>query len=566
MNNKNYKIIILSLTLIFTIISFINFGHRHLNNTSWIAQNKSDKLLITFDKPTLVNKVNINYGLTTGKYHILYTTSDGKTETLKDTGIDNFPPHYQWSNLSINTYTPITSMSFEIDEPQVEIRQLAFFDNNNNYLNNFKVQSYPSMTEMNSLVSDSQPKDIYDKWLSSTVFDEIYYVSSAKQYIDGVPPYVDVHPPLGMLIIAIALILLGISPFAWRLIPNICGILLVPIMYIFANKIFRDKKLAIIAAILIMVEFMHYSISRLAFLDSILVFFITLQYFYLYCYVSKRLAGSSFKQSAKYLYLCALFLGFGISTKVNAGFAIPAIFIWLFYCEIIACKSTPKQTILKVIYLFLIFTIVPLTIYILSYIPYYHSMHATNIFSFVIDRYQHMYDYQVNGLKDASHPYASKWWTWPLLITPMSIYYWQEPIASANGLISSSIVLMGNPAIYWASIPSVLILAFKWIKKPNYNIAFILLAIFAQYLPYALFQRISFIYYFYPVTPFIILSIVYVIKLAFENTNKNYHYIAYAYITIAIVLFALYFPVLSGLNVSRDYTVKLLLLLNNWNF
>lgn len=563
---KTNKIIVLALTLFYAIISFINFGKLHLNNTSWIGLNTTDQLLITFESPTLVNKININYGLTTGKYHIIYNTTDGQSITLRDTGIDSFPPHYQWSNLHIDDGKHVTSMTFVIDSPQVEIRQLAFFDNNNNYLTNFRVEAAPGITDMNSLVSDTPPANIYDKWLSSTVFDEIYYVSSAKQYIDGVPPYVDVHPPLGMLIIAIGLIILGITPFAWRLIPNIFGISLVPIMYLFANKIFREQRLAIITTVLIMVEFMHYSISRLAFLDSILTLFIVLDYYFLYCYVSKRLSGGSFEQSVKYLYLCALFLGTGIATKLNAAFAAPAIFVWVFYCEVIASKFSIWQIITKILYVLLIFTLIPLTIYILSYIPYYHSMHANNIFNFVVDRYQHMYDYQVNGLKNATHPYASKWWSWPLLITPMSISYWQEAIASPTRLMSASIVLMGNPAIYWASIPAVLILIYKWISKPNYIIAFILVAIFAQYLPYAFFTRISFIYYFYPVTPFIILAITYILKLAFENTNKIYHYLGYAYVALSIILFLMYFPVLSGLDVARDYTVKVLLLLKGWNF
>ena len=563
---KTNKIIILALTFFYAIISFINFGKYHLNNTSWIGLSNTDKLLVTFESPTLVNKININYGLTTGKYHIIYNTTDGQTTTLRDMGINNFPPHYQWSNLQIDYGKLVTSMSFIIDSTQVEIRQLAFFDNQNNYLTNFTVKTIPSMTDMNSLVSDTPPANIYDKWLSSTVFDEIYYVSSAKQYIDGVSPYVYVHPPLGMLIIAIGLLLLGVTPFAWRLIPNLFGILLVPIVYIFANKIFKDRRLATIATILIMVEFMHYTISRLAFLDSILTLFIVLDYYFLYRYVSKRLNGGGFKQSIKYLYLSALFLGFGIATKLNATFSAPAIFIWVFYCEVIASKFTVKQIITKGLYLLLIFTLIPLSVYILSYIPYYNNMHANNIFSFIIDRYQHMYAYQVNGLKNATHPYASKWWSWPLLITPMSISYWQEAIPSPRGLMSASIVLIGNPAIYWASIPAVLILIYKWIAKPNHIIAFILVAIFAQYLPYAFFTRISFIYYFYPVTPFIILAIVYILKLAFENTNKIYHYLAYAYIVLTIILFLMYFPVLSGLDIARDYTVKVLLLLKSWNF
>jgi dolichyl-phosphate-mannose--protein O-mannosyl transferase len=560
MNNKADKIIMLILTILYALISFINFGKLHLNNTSWVGLNKTDQLLITFDRPTLVNKINIDYGLTTGKYHIIYNTSDGQTGTLIDPGINNFPPHYQWSNLHLDESKLVQNMIFQIDEPQVEIRQLAFFDNQGNYLNNFVVEVSPSMTGMNSLVSDTPPTNIYNKWLSSTIFDEIYYVSSAKQYINGQPPYVDVHPPLGMLLIAIALLLFGISPFAWRLIPNLFGIILVPVMYIFAHKIFRDRRLAIIAAILIMTEFMHFTISRLAFLDSILTLFITLEYYYLYCYVSLRLNGSNFKPAVKYLYLSAIFLGCGIATKLNATFSAPAIFIWLVYCEVIHAKFTTHELIRKILYIGAIFTIIPLTIYIISYIPYSKSMHAQNIFAFVFDRYQHMYQYQVEGLKNATHPYASKWWTWPLLKTPMSISYWQE------GTMSASIALIGNPAIYWGSIPAVGILIYKWFKQPNHRIAFILIALFAQYLPYALVERISFIYYFYPVTPFLILAIVYVLKLAFEQSNKIYHYLAYTYVALNIGLFMLYFPTLAGLEVPRNYTVHVLYLMRNWNF
>ena len=131
----------------------------------------------------------------------------------------------------------------------------------------------------------------------------------------------------------------------------------------------------------------------------------------------------------------------------------------------------------------------------------------------------------------------------------------------------NTIVLMGNPAIYWLSIPATLLILYTWLKnRTNYVAASILIAIFAQYLPFALIKRLSFLYYFYPTTPFIILAITYTLKLVFTSKNKSHIYVAYAYIGLVILLFVLFFPVLSGIEIPRTYTVNTLWFLKSWNF
>jgi hypothetical protein len=47
------------------------------------------------------------------------------------------------------------------------------------------------------------------------------------------------------------------------------------------------------------------------------------------------------------------------------------------------------------------------------------------------------------AVADATHPYSSKWWTWPLLLRPVW-YYWKDP-----GPITGTVVGIwgsGNPA------------------------------------------------------------------------------------------------------------------------
>lgn len=561
MRNIQNKLIILFLTILYASISFINFGKLNLNDAAWTGRSKNDKIVVIFTKPVNLSKISLDYGLVSGKYHITYTDVNGNTETITDNNMANFPPHYEWATLLLPPNSMVTSLTIQVDEPIIELRQLSFYDTTGNYLNNLIINSNTDQIETFKLITQIPPNNLDNTWYSGAIFDEIYYVSSAYQYLNNLTPYVDVHPPLGMLLIAIGLLLFGISPFAWRLIPNIFGILLIPLMYKFSKLLFNNNKTAIITAVLVMTEFMHFTISRLAFLESILTLFIVCEYYFLYKYILSRQNGESFKKSQRHLYLTGIFLGLAMATKLNALFSIPAILFWLVYYELIKYKTNTKNILLTAIKLMVIFVIIPFSIYILSYIPYAISQHASNLFSFVLNRFNHMYEYQT-GLINATHPYASPWWSWPLLKTPMSIYYWQDSI----GKVSRSIALIGNPAIFWIFIPAFIILLIKSLFRPNVITSFILVAILAQYIPYALVHRISFIYYFYPVTPFIILAISYLLNYLIEKKNKLFLMIVYLYVLVNILLFALYFPVLSGLPIARNFTVNYLWIFKTWNF
>lgn len=562
MLDKLDKQIIAILTLIYIVISFINFGNLHLNNAAWIGSSTQDHLTLTFNKPTRVAKIYFDYGLITGKYHFSYITANGQAGKLVDKSLDSFPNHYKWGHLYFDQSALIRSITVDVDTPEVEFKQLALFDDQGKYLTDFTLSSSRPNTNLNNLVTSTAPNYMEHNWLSSTAFDEIYYVSSAEQYLRGQNPYVDVQPQLGILLIALALALFGVSPFAWRLIPNISSILLVPLMYILAKKIFKCRKLATISTILMMCEFMHFTIGRLALLDPMLTLFVFIIYFFLFCYVDGRCTGKNFTETLKYLYGTGVFLGLGMAIKLNALFATPAILFCLVYCELVKTKPSWKITSLTTLHLMFIFIVIPLSLFILSYIPYANIMHAPNLITFVIGRLAHIYEFNFDGhLNGITYGYSSPWWSWPLLLMPQSVYYWQD----SSGYMSSSIALMGNPAIYWGSIPAFAILSYVWFREKNYQLTFILVAILAQYLPYILVKRISFIYYFYSVTPFIILALAYIIKLALEKPNKLYHYLAYAYLAICIVLFLMYFPLISGIEVPRSYTVHYLLLLKSWN-
>ena len=50
------------------------------------------------------------------------------------------------------------------------------------------------------------------------------------------------------------------------------------------------------------------------------------------------------------------------------------------------------------------------------------------------------------------HPYASRWYTWPVMEHPVLFYYVQTNSAIPDNPTVSSVTDLGNPAVWWLSI------------------------------------------------------------------------------------------------------------------
>ena len=77
-----------------------------------------------------------------------------------------------------------------------------------------------------------------------------------------------------------------------------------------------------------------------------------------------------------------------------------------------------------------------------------------------------MYIYQ-STLK-ATHPYASPWYSWPLMFNPFNaathVPLWLESTSLPNGL-QSTIVLLGNPALWWFGFAAIAGLTVFYVPK-----------------------------------------------------------------------------------------------------
>jgi dolichyl-phosphate-mannose--protein O-mannosyl transferase len=204
------------------------------------------------------------------------------------------------------------------------------------------------------------------------------------------------------------------------------------------------------------------------------------------------------------------------------------------------------------------FVVIPLTIYMLSYIPVQAAEGHAKGFKAWWDAQTLMFNYH-SGLV-AEHPFSSDWWEWPLDIRPVLLYRGYD---LPTGMTSSAST-MGNPLIWWLSVPSVIAAAVIAWKKRDRRALPVLAAYLSQYVPWMLVPRLVFIYHYFSCVPFAILAIVYVMEYLMEN-YRHAKYFCYAFTGVCVILFAAFWPVLSGYPVSNDY-VNALKWLQSWPF
>jgi dolichyl-phosphate-mannose--protein O-mannosyl transferase len=167
-----------------------------------------------------------------------------------------------------------------------------------------------------------------------------------------------------------------------------------------------------------------------------------------------------------------------------------------------------------------------------------------------------MYDYHAN--LDATHPFSSNWYEWPIMANPV----WFYSGGTMNGL-KMTISDFGNPAISWCGVLGFIYLIVDAIRKKNMNSVFLLVFILSTYVPYIFVGRLMFMYHFFITLPFIMLGIVSLIKWITEKVKNNRVY--YGYIILIITLFIIFYPVISGKPTTNEY-VESLRWLPRWYF
>ncbi|MCH7998321.1 MAG: glycosyltransferase family 39 protein [Chloroflexi bacterium] len=431
------------------------------------------------------------------------------------------------------------------------------------------------------------------------------------------------HPPLSKLFMAGGMALLGEdSPIGWRFFGALAGVGSVFFIYLLAKRLFRSEIAGLAAGFLMVFEGLFFVQSRIATPDTYLLFFILgtvyflvsdrflfsgmffgaalaikltalLTVFPIVMYFLYRYWRAGQGKGASFVYLApvtllAFYLGtpvmFGgflvdeirpgvLAPDVSASVFVAALGAWMAFWALApvapyvinrlsrsgqADEEIPPATSLMILPLF--FVVVPLSIYLLTYVPMLFTGHGLgDVLLLNRDAYQfHSTSPQVTG-PEAFHPYSSPWDTWPIMMRPIFLY-----VSSGGAVIYS----LGNPIILWAGLPALAFLLWQGLSglrtrfeeatgrlsvsgslgPEQAALLFVVLTYLAFLLPWAIQPRLLFIYHYLPSLAFLLLALAYVVHWLWQQPLGRVP--AIVFLAAAALTFVYFYPHLAAVDVS----------------
>ena len=434
------------------------------------------------------------------------------------------------------------------------------------------------------LILDGRTEKLFDEQdtvperydiLNSSHFDEIYHAHTAYQHLIGDYPYETTHPPLGKLITSIGIWLFGMTPFGWRFMPALFGVLMLPPFYLLLKWMFGKTLIAVCGTLLFAFDFMHFVQTRISTIDVYCVFFILLMTVCMYRYASSEL-DAPFSRTAVPLALCGLSFGLGAAAKwqsVYAGAGLLALFlIYLFRRYRYSARNEKRFApffIGTVLVGLLAFILVPGVLYIACYIPYVlpgapeggfagAGAFLRAVWDTAAANQEYMFSYHSKLV--ASHNYAARWYQW--LVDSKPILYYIHSVGAEG--TRGSLWAFTNPLVTWAGLGAVVVCAERAVRRRCHAALFIVIGYLSQLLPWVPVSRITFPYHYFPSMLFICIALAYVFHRMIERDAVRGARHTVVFTAVSTALFVLFYPVLTGMQVPAWYPLYLLRWLPNW--
>ena len=592
---------VLALMLAYAAVAYVNVGNTRVPETFFYATKVNDSVTVDFEETQRVSMIwTYQYVLqASGVIKLEVKDADGNWQRMTDIEYtsekykDKAGDVYKWTKREVDF--DAKSIRLTVTRQGLRFSEIVFKDENNqpipivnvyNLVNTADPANRAETGDMSMLFDEQELVPKMATFMNGTYFDEIYHARTAWENIHKVWPYEKSHPPLGKLFIALGVELFGMNPFGWRIVGVTFGVLMVPLMYLLSRAVFKRGRYAFIATFLFAFDFMHFTQTRIATIDTYGVFFIIAMFFFMAVLFRMSYNNTSMKKVLPVMGLCGLMFGLGAASKwidIYAGVGLLllyAVMMWERYREYRYAKMHQgegeaeealfenvrrtywKKTALVLGCSVVFFILIPAAIYVASYIPYkLADINNKSLIKIVLENQQFMFSYHSKLVETKPHPYASPWYHWPFIIKPIC-YYVNYSLPAGR---MTSIAAFGNPAVWWAGTVAMVWLVWQNLKKAARNrmMLFVLVGFMAQFLPWVLVPRSMFIYHYFASVPFFILAIVMLLR-TWETRNPKFKKWTWVYLGVVLALFVFFYPLLSGANVSHFYG-QLMKWLPTWN-
>jgi dolichyl-phosphate-mannose-protein mannosyltransferase len=435
------------------------------------------------------------------------------------------------------------------------------------------------------------------------VFDEVYYVKFAHNYLTQTP-FFDGHPPLSKYLIAIGIWLgnqlpigrdavnsmagSALSTWSYRWLNALTGSLIPLVVAAIAYQLSLRRSYALIAGLFAAADGLFLVESRYALNNVYLVLFGLLgQLFFLIALRSQKWL--------LWMGVAGIWFGASASIKWNGlWFLLGAYLLWFVAWGVRLVRGlqrllaghskrssvtdhstkTPldRLTQLNPISLGAMLAIVPAIFYRLIWIPHLQLNPDADFWQL---QQQILSYHERVGNGTAVHPYCSTWQSWILMIRPVAYFYQvttslQAPIPTSGAaapIVPGSVIYdvhaMGNPFLWWFSAAAIVILIWALIENSNilltparsglmppnelWIVLYLLVNYAANLLPWVRVTRCIFLYHYMGAAVFASMGLAWLVDRWLRSAIPRRRSLAVWTIALIVVAFIFWMPIYLGL-------------------
>jgi dolichyl-phosphate-mannose-protein mannosyltransferase len=409
----------------------------------------------------------------------------------------------------------------------------------------------------------------------------------------GVGEFV-VQPPVGKLLMAVGELMFGLNSVGWRVASAFFGSLAILVMCRVARRLTRSTLLGCLAGLLLSLDGLEFVLSRTGILDIFLMFFVLAAFG---CLVVDRDVSRARLASAivlrhsddagpplgirKWRVAAGVMIGLACASKQYAAWYVIAFICLAVAWDIGARRAAGLREYVRGglvkdgKWLPLTLGVIPLATYTATWTGWfltstgydrnYAQQHGMN--TPVISALYSLFEYHKEMLQfgvglSVRHPYMSQPWGWFVISRPVAFFYQCYtgpssyhvcPAGYTGPEWSQEVLAIGNPAIWWVSIPAILFCLGWWFVRRDWRAGACVLGITAGWVTWLPFlSRTKFYYYALEFEPFMIMCIVLCLGLIIGPATASLRRRAIGasvvgtYVLAVLILFWYFYPIMAG--------------------
>jgi dolichyl-phosphate-mannose-protein mannosyltransferase len=318
-------------------------------------------------------------------------------------------------------------------------------------------------------------------------YDELSYIASAKAFLTNGPNPNPEAPPLGKLLIAVGIKLVGDNPVGWRMAGAVCGALTLVAVFCWTYLLSGSYPLAGFSAALTLLNNFLFVMSRVAMMDVFLVFFLA---WGLVAYTAAL--ELDITTAKRRLLLCSsgILVGLAGACKWNAVDTL-AVLLFASFVLFWMSKRRPdvsNSTIVRyaenvrqigIPTLLLALLVSPIISYSLTFWPLCRSLHLP--FGMHQLLAMNLFIWRFHIAVPGNRFIASSWFSWPFNLHP------QRALS----------FLLGNPVVMWGGLVALVFCLRRFWKSLAFAEGLVVLLYTANLLQWAVTPAKSTFYYYY---------------------------------------------------------------------